>query len=67
MVEDYFKKNQLTYKNNGDIIADIQFPQSDWIYGFILGFGEFVEVLKPEYVRKKIARSAKKILDIYKP
>lgn len=67
LVEDYFKKEQLTYKNNGNIIAKVQFPESDWVYGYILGFGPYVEVLKPAHVREKIAQSAKKILKIYKP
>ncbi|MFO7890873.1 MAG: YafY family protein [bacterium] len=67
IVEDYFKKEQLTYKNNGNIIAEVQFPESDWVYGYILGFGPHVEVLKPGHVREKIARSAEKIYKIYKP
>ncbi len=67
IVEDYFQKEQCTYKKDGYIITDLEFPDNDWVYGFILSFGQYVEVLKPAHVREKIALSAKKIFEIYKP
>ncbi len=66
-VEDYFEEEQIEYKENGDIIVNGSFPEDQWIYSFILGFGEYVEVMKPENIREIIQEKAKKILNNYKP
>lgn len=45
--------------------VSVTFPEDAWVYGFILSFGEYVEVLEPESVRKVIAERMKKTLEMY--
>lgn len=66
-VEDYFEEEQIEYHENGNMIVNVSFPEDQWIYSFILSFGEYVEVLKPEYIREIIQEKAKKIINNYKP
>ena len=66
-IEDQFDEDQYTFTDEGDIIVKISFPEDEWVYSYILGYGEHVEVLEPAHIRKKIAKKAKKIHEIYKP
>ena len=66
-VEDFFGEEQIEYQENGDMIVKISFPEDQWVYSFILGFGEYIEVLEPEHIRKIIQEKAKKIINNYKP
>jgi predicted DNA-binding transcriptional regulator YafY len=40
-------------------------PEDDWFYGYILSFGEYVDVLKPLDVRAAIREKALKIAERY--
>jgi len=64
-VRDYFDDDQIETLKNGDLIVRITFPEDDWIYNFILSYGEGVEVLGPPHIRKKITEKAQKILSNY--
>lgn len=43
------------------------FPEDRWLYGFILSFGEDVEVIEPESIREHILHVSKGIVNIYNP
>ena len=67
-VYDEFEKEAITQKPNGDFLVKVEFPENDWVYGYILSFGENAKVVFPEYVkneiRKKLRRSLKNYLMI---
>lgn len=52
MEEDYF-------------IVNINVPYSDWIYGYLLSFGNAVEVLEPANIREEYIKKVKNILKNY--
>ena len=39
--------------------------EDGWLYGYILSYGHYVEVLKPARIRAIIRESAKKIGELY--
>jgi predicted DNA-binding transcriptional regulator YafY len=51
---------------DGSFIVTVTWPEDDWVYGFIMSFGEHIEILEPEYLREviknKLLRSVKKYL-----
>ena len=65
MLEDYYREEDFSYRDDRHIILNLRMPENGWLYGYILSFGEFVEVLAPEHLRTIIRSSAGKILDIY--
>jgi len=67
LIEEQYYSDQLEYLQDGHILVRTQFPKSEWVYGYILSFGHFVEVLEPEYIREIISESAEKIKKIYQP
>ena len=66
-VEDYFEEEEIEYKKDGEMIVKISYPEDQWVYSFILSFGENVEVIKPEHIRNIIQEKAKKIIKNYNP
>lgn len=53
-VYDEFDIDNISNDNNGNFIVTVQYPQNDWIYGYILSFGKNIEVLEPIDIRDKI-------------
>lgn len=51
-VYDEFKKENIIRKQNGDFIVNVEFPENDWVYGYLLSFGEYIKVISPGYAKK---------------
>ncbi len=64
-VYDEFEKEAITKKPNGDFLIHVEFPENDWVYGYILSFGEDAEVIFPQYVRNTIRKKLRKNLRNY--
>jgi len=50
---------------DGSYIVSLCWPEDHWVYGTILSFGEYIEVLEPEHIREIIRDKAKKIYEQY--
>ncbi|MED3571284.1 YafY family protein [Cytobacillus praedii] len=50
---------------DGASIIKVDVPEDEWLYGFILSFGNKVEVLEPLHIREIVAKRAKEILENY--
>ena len=64
-VEDNFGEDTIIYDKGGNLIVTTSMPESNWLYGFILSYGSFVEVLSPESYREIIKSEVEKITKIY--
>ena len=64
-VEDYFDAEEIIYELAGSLRVETTIPEDDWLYGFILSYGEEAEVLEPQRVREIIRDKASKISKIY--
>ncbi len=60
-VEEYFGDHIKEINKTGEIIVRISFPNDEWLYSTILGFGEKVEVIEPASVREIVLEKVKKI------
>ncbi len=64
-VEDIFDKENIEILNTGELIVTAQFPEKEWYYSLIFSFGEHVEVLGPERVRRAVASRIKSMHEKY--
>ena len=64
-VYDEFKKENITKKENGDFIVNIEYPENDWVYGYILSFGENIKVISPKYAKNIIKEKLQKSMKNY--
>lgn len=53
-VYDEFIEGLAEKQPDGSFIVSVTWPEDDWLYGNILSYGEYIEVLEPEYIRKII-------------
>ena len=64
-VYDEFEQESIIKNKDGSFIVTANLPESEWIYGYILSFGESLEVLEPEHIRKIIKRKLENNLKKY--
>ena len=64
-VYDEFESKEITKKENGNFIIKVKYPENEWIYGYILSFGEYAKVLNPSYAKKIIKDKLQKTLKNY--
>ena len=59
---DEFDPEQITPLPDGSLRVEAEFPEDNWVYGYLLSFGPLVEILAPARVRKRIAELARQII-----
>ncbi len=64
--EEWFGVENVVPRPDGKFIVKASLPEDNWLYGFILSFGNHVEVIEPEYFREAIRNVACDICKIYK-
>jgi len=64
-VFDEFDENMVEKQEDGSLIVSVTWPEDNWVYGFILSFGEFIEVLEPRHVRENIKKKLIKMQKKY--
>ena len=62
---DDFDDSLITRNTDGSFLVEVVFPEDEWLYGYIMSFGSFVEVLEPKHIRNIIADRMKQALKIY--
>lgn len=64
-VYDEFETEEISKKEDESFIVKVEYPDNDWVYGYILSFGEDIKVLSPERVKKIIKNKLEKTLKKY--
>lgn len=64
-VYDEFPEKGIIHNEDGSFNVKITLPEDEWIYGYILSFGPYAEVLEPGYLREKMAQKLLKICRHY--
>ena len=63
-VYDEFDESEIINKDK-NFIVKVELPLNDWIYGYILSFGECIKVLEPSYVKQEIIDKLNKSINNY--
>lgn len=64
-VFDEFKPEDIIKQENGNFLVKVTYPESDWIYGYLLSFGEYLKVQAPTKVQAIVQEKLKKSLARY--
>ena len=62
---DDFDQNLLIENQDGTYEVSIELPENEWLYGYILSFGNYVEVIEPKYIRDIVLHKMKETIKIY--
>lgn len=60
LVEEYYDANMIR-QDDGKLLVKICLPENNWMYGWLLSFGNTVEVINPPHIRKILADIAQEI------
>lgn len=64
-VYEEFEDKEISKKENGDFIVKVEYPETEWIYGYILSFGENIKVISPNRVKNTIKNKLEKAIKNY--
>lgn len=64
-VLDEFSDSEVLKNDDGSFTVTLCYPEDEWVYGFILSFGHYAEVLEPSHIRAIILERLKKSLEKY--
>ena len=64
-VFDEFGESAVEKQPDGSFIATAIWSEDNWVYGFILSFGEYAEVLEPPHIRETLKNKVKNIYEKY--
>lgn len=65
-VYDEFLEESIAKKENGNFEITIEIFENEWLYGYLLSFGEHLKVLKPARIREILAKKIEKMRENYK-
>lgn len=63
LIEEVFGLENI---EDDEAIVNVDIPEDEWLYGFILSFADKVEVLEPSYLREIIRERALNTFNLYK-
>jgi predicted DNA-binding transcriptional regulator YafY len=64
-VYDDYDEERITHNKDGTYDVTVTFPEDEWVYGYIMSFGNYVEVLEPPHIRAIIRERIQKALKFY--
>lgn len=64
-VYDEFDENSIIRNEDGSFEVTVTYPESDWVYGYIMSFGNAAKVMEPAYVRDIVIKRLRETLRKY--
>lgn len=64
-IVDYFNEDEILQESAGTYLVTTEFPYSEWVYSYILSFGNNVEVAEPLFIRKEVGKRIQSMLKKY--
>lgn len=64
-IYDEFDESQIEKQEDGSFLISVTWPEDNWIWSFLLSFGESVRVIEPGWVQTIIRKKALQIAEKY--
>jgi len=64
-VYDEFDDESAAKQADGSFLITVTWPEDEWVYGTILSYGEYIEVLEPEHIREIVKNKTLKTVKKY--
>ena len=55
---EYFSEKNIQQNSNGSLEVKVSYPPDEWVYSYLLGYGEHLTVIQPPALRKELIRRA---------
>lgn len=64
-VYDGFSSDTITLNEDGSLNVAVSFPENEWLYGYIMSYGPWCEVIEPSHIREIIYKRFQETLKKY--
>jgi predicted DNA-binding transcriptional regulator YafY len=64
-VYDEFDEDDMAKQGDGSMLVEVDWPEDDWLYGFLLSFGTSVRILEPRSVKERLIEKIDNLEKIY--
>ena len=64
-IYDDFNEDIAKKQSDGSYIVTVTMPEDEWIYNYLLSYGEYIDIIKPVHIQRIIKDKAKKIYEKY--
>ena len=64
-VYDEFENEEIIKNKNGDFVVKVEYPENEWVWSYVLSFGEYAKVLSPKKAKEIIKEKLEKSLENY--
>lgn len=64
-IYDDFDEEAIVKNEDNTYDVTVTFPEDEWVYGYILSFGNYVKVLEPQYIKDIITTRMKEAIEAY--
>lgn len=64
-VYDEFEPEEIKRNDDGSFTVEVSYPETDWVYGYILSFGSTITVIAPRKAAEIIKSRSEKIFQKY--
>ena len=64
-VYDEFENEGIIKNKNGDFVVKVEYPENEWVWSYVLSFGEYAKVLSPKRAKEIIKEKLQKSLENY--
>ena len=65
-VYDECSEENISKMGNGNFEIIMEYPENEWVYGYLLSFGEYLKVKEPERIKKILFEKIEKMKENYK-
>lgn len=62
---DDYDDGLLQVNSDGTVTLSIDFPEDEWVYGYLLSFGPYVKILSPTRIQQIIREKSKTVASFY--
>lgn len=63
---DEYDSSCFQRREDGSFLVTIDFPKSEWVYGYLMSFGNSMRILEPEDIKDEVKSRYQKALQQYK-
>ena len=64
-VYDEFENEGIIKNKNGDFVVKVEYPENEWVWSYVLSFGEYAKILSPKKAKEIIKNKLQKSLENY--
>lgn len=64
-VYDEFEMENIRKLETGNFIVSLNCPEDEWLYGYILSYGEYLKVISPSHIKNVISEKIMKMTKLY--